>query len=211
MRQPVSILHPQLVPHLLETIRCLPWLLTLRCRIEPTLHRFLGHEIKTGDGLTVDCKALLTAAEVETLKKFNGSRGMLLQTWALKVAGTAYENIGVTRAFNPIRDDVHAIRQAGAGILNTLNLPVPFAYYHMLVVITAFNYALFAFAYLHMDSFLSPVRSAWTQTRPPSTMLQISPFGHDPRLHPQSPSRCSCIDPPAPLTFFFGRCACSSP
>ena len=86
---------------------------------------FLGHIIKTADGLEVPCQPLLTDAEVTELKKFNGNRGMLLQTWAIKAASTGYEKIGVTRTSLPIRDDIHAIRQNGAGILNTLALVRP--------------------------------------------------------------------------------------
>lgn len=60
-------------------------------------------------------------------------------------------------AFCPIRDDITKIRQCGATVLNTLNLPVPFPYYHILLLITVFNYLLFGFAFLTMNSYLSPL------------------------------------------------------
>ena len=58
---------------------------------------FLGHHVTSPDGFEITCPPLLTPLEIDALKKYNSSRGVLLQTWALKAAADGYEKLGVSR------------------------------------------------------------------------------------------------------------------
>ena len=126
-------------------------------RLLSTEAEFLGHTITTGDGIELKCPALLSDVEVEILKNYRGNRGTLLQMWALKAAVTGYEKLGISRCKCPVSEAIQAIHRDGQLILDRISLPVPFAYYHIVHLLTVFNYFLYSYAYLNMDSYLSPV------------------------------------------------------
>ena len=94
---------------------------------------------------------------MEILKNYNGNKIALLQTWALKAASAGYEKIGISRALVPVKEEIFTIGANGSFIGNTLALPVPFPYYHILILMAVVDYFLFAIAFVDMNSILSPV------------------------------------------------------
>ena len=117
---------------------------------------FLHRDVELVKGKKIACPPLLSAEEVKILKAYNGNKVALLQTWALRAAGVGYEKIGISRAHIPVKDEIFAIGANGSFIGNALALPIPFPYYHALVLLTVVDYFLWGFAFLTINSTISP-------------------------------------------------------
>lgn len=177
-------------------------------RLTMTEQSFIGNDVCVNPGKPVNCPPLLTQAEVAIVKEHTGSKVVLLQVWALRKAAIGYEKIGITRAFIPIEEQIKKIRGCGSHIANTMALPIPFPYYHILVLIMVLNYGFFGFAFLNMNSWLSPllvflVTTLFSGVRELASALS-DPFGEDAQDFPvdkymsacRTTSAALCIDPP---------------
>ena len=121
---------------------------------------FLGKPVEV-KGKEVECPPLLTKAEVDLLKAYPGNKALLLQTWAMAAAGGGYEKLGVNPALSAAMGGVGGLilklRGCGGTITNTLALPIPFPYWHMMILIQFVSYFFIAFEFLSMNSYVSPI------------------------------------------------------
>ena len=107
--------------------------------------RMLSLEVITLDPLkpAIVCDPCLTKEEVSELKDFSGSTSILLCTWAMHVYKRALtqaqcEVVIHMQVYDRLADLVAAL----GFVMNTLGQPIPFAYYHMLVLLQFLNYCL---------------------------------------------------------------------
>ena len=129
-------------------------------RLTTTEAEHVGHPILYA-GKEIVCPPLLTAEEVAQLRAYTGNKALLLHTWAIRVAGDGYTRCGVKPELSPalggVGTSILALRGHGSFITTTLALPVPFPYWHMLVLMSVVNYVFFALAFLSLRSWLSPI------------------------------------------------------
>lgn len=132
----------------------------------------------------INCPALLTETEMKVLQGFNGNTTVLLQTWALRCLKQGYRRAKVDGAtYSTVEEAVLRLRRHCAFITNTLALPVPFPYYHALILLMYVNYLLFAFTFLTLNSYLTipaflVIIIVATGVREVSSAL-ANPFGDD--------------------------------
>jgi len=136
--------------------------------------------------------ALLSEKEHLVLKECAGKEFQVLQMWALDTSFRVYHHeamkngVSDTQAYlqyGRFEDMVLKLRGHGASITNTLDMPVPFPYYHVLVVIMMINYMLYTFAFLDINSYITPpaifmIIFVTTALRELSSAL-ANPFGDD--------------------------------
>jgi len=120
-------------------------------------HRLMLTEPINGEnGKVVACPPLLNKEEVAALKAWGGNKPMLLHTWALHVFKKALgDNPGAMMVLAQLQTDIEKLRDATGAIINTLLLPIPFAYFHICVSLTYFTYTILAVI-------LVPMHSAWS-------------------------------------------------
>lgn len=90
-----------------------------------------------------------------------GKEFQILQMWSLDAAYRVYAPNGGADGlmchYGRLEDAVLRLRSHGAAITNLLEMPVPFPYYHILVVIMFVNFTLFSVAFLDLNSYATPV------------------------------------------------------
>jgi len=120
-------------------------------------HRLMLTEPINGEnGKVVACPPLLNKEEVAALKAWGGNKPMLLHTWALHVFKKALgDNPGAMMVLAQLQTDIEKLRDATGAIVNTLLLPIPFAYFHICVSLTYFTYTILAVI-------LVPMHSTWS-------------------------------------------------
>mmetsp|Transcript_43640 Transcript_43640/g.115134 ORF Transcript_43640/g.115134 Transcript_43640/m.115134 type:complete len:550 (-) Transcript_43640:99-1748(-) len=93
-------------------------------------------------------KGLLTEKEIMFVRRFPGHTVLLLLHWAQQVAGKAIAHKAVAARYSPpersgmtnrIYGQVDSISTACRVVSNTLNLPVPFPYFHLLQLLIFFS------------------------------------------------------------------------
>jgi len=155
-------------------------------RLQISEGEWLGQPVLVG-GEAIECPPLLTAEEVKVLKAFPGSKSLLLQTWAMRAGGEGYAKLGIeprmSAAMAGLGASILKLKSCGGTIVNTLALPIPFPYWHMLIMIMIVNYTLYTLAFLNYDSYLTPVIMFFvvlllSSFREVSVEL-VNPFGHD--------------------------------
>ena len=134
------------------------------------------------------CPPLLTYHEVSLLKKLPMTPASLV-SWAVRATKKAYsmnphtgESSAELRGFYVV-DLIVDIRRCISNIVNTLAMPIPFPYYHMLTFIMMICYTLFAFAFTTIPLTFSPVLMLivlliFTGLRELAAALS-NPFGED--------------------------------
>ena len=127
--------------------------------------------------------ALLTPYEVAALRKCSGKESQVLQMWALESVWQGYQKVGAERSFKSASDAILDCRKCTATLPNTLDMPIPFPYYHALCALMFINYALYTVTFLEMDSWITPVAvflivAVTTGVRELSSSL-ANPFGDD--------------------------------
>lgn len=128
---------------------------------------------------------LLTYHEVSMLKK-HGNTFVPLHAWAIRALkhGFSRGDVGVnSTTYAAAEDCVLRIRRSIALINNTLAMPIPLAYFHMLNLIMYVNYMLMAFSFTNIEARLSPIFMfvalvIFTGLREMSAALS-NPFGED--------------------------------
>jgi len=116
--------------------------------------------VSVGKGSSM-CPPVLTQAEVAALKAWEGNKPMLLHTWALHafkkaLLGTkGVDEASVMLVWVQLQNDVMKLRDATGAIVNTLLLPIPFAYFHICVALTYFTYTILAVILVPMDTIWS--------------------------------------------------------
>ena len=122
--------------------------------------RYLGHPIKI-KGKEVVCPPLLLEEEVAVAKNHSGNDVVLFQTWAVKVVRDTFEEAGIELAnsatYQTFITLVQELRSKNASISNTLGLPIPFPYFHALILLMYVNWGLLCIAFIDLDSHFSPV------------------------------------------------------
>ena len=118
-----------------------------------------SESVPVGKGFSM-CPPVLTRAEVAALKAWEGNKPMLLQTWALHAFKKALLTKGADEAsvmlvWVQLQNDVMKLRDATGAIINTLLLPIPFAYFHICVALTYFTYTILAVILVPMDTIWS--------------------------------------------------------
>eukprot|EP00967_Tisochrysis_lutea_P137642 scaffold247426_cov33-Tisochrysis_lutea.AAC.1 len=134
---------------------------------------------------SVTCPPLLTFHEVSMLKKY-GNTFVPLHAWAIRAIrhGFSRTEAGISSStYAAAEDCVLRVRRSIAYINNTLAMPIPLAYFHMLNVIMYVNYTLMAFAFVQIEKTLSSVFMLialiiFTGLRDLSAALS-NPFGED--------------------------------
>jgi len=128
---------------------------------------------------------LLTDEEKEILRSKKGNLPtLLLQTWALRAAREGYKRCGVEAPiYGQLQSTVLELRRCCASITNQLALPIPFPYYHALVMLMMINFALYCVAFLVLESWATPLAMfliclVTTGVREVSCAL-ANPFGTD--------------------------------
>ena len=116
-----------------------------------------------------------------------GKEFQILQMWALDAAYRVYAPNGAAEGlmcqYGRLEDAVLRLRSHGAAITNLLEMPVPFPYYHILVVIMFVNFTLYSVAFLDLNSYATPVAMflivfIFSAMRELSSAL-ANPFGTD--------------------------------
>lgn len=108
--------------------------------------------------VTLHQPPLLSAEERTQLQAFPGNSTLILQSWALGAMWEGYNASGI-----PAPIYAHAVksvlnlRRSCAQVTNMLALPIPFPYYHLLLLLTYLCYAFYAVSFLGMNSWLSPL------------------------------------------------------
>jgi len=116
----------------------------------------LTEPINGEHGKSIACPPLLTKEEVAALKAWGGNKPMLLHTWALHVFKQALgADPGAMMVLAQLQTDIEKLRDATGAIVNTLLLPIPFAYFHICVSLTYFTYTILAVI-------LVPMHSTWS-------------------------------------------------
>ena len=124
---------------------------------------------------------LLYEHEMETLKRKEcvGKEHLILQTWALHYLHDHLSEMN----FKDLQEAVLRLRRSCAYIINTLAQPMPFPYYHALLLLMYLNYWMYAFTFLTLDSYLTPIAmflviAITTGVRELGACL-ANPFGED--------------------------------
>jgi predicted membrane chloride channel (bestrophin family) len=131
------------------------------------------------------CPPLLTYHEVSMLKK-HANTFVPLHAWAIRALrhGFARGDVAINSStYAAAQDCVLRIRRSIAFINNTLAMPIPLAYFHMLNLIMYVNYTLMAFCFTQIETrlssiFMLTVLVVFTGLREMSAALS-NPFGKD--------------------------------
>jgi len=102
--------------------------------------------------------SLLHPSEREIIQNHAGPRFMLLQRWALDgmlVMLDKQPKKAADAALGPFQEQALALRGHCAAIRNTLKQPVPFPYYHTLVLMLLVNLLLYAYVLTNVGSLWS--------------------------------------------------------
>lgn len=112
-------------------------------------------------------KGLLDKEEVDFLKKFPGHRGLLLNSWALRVAAEMIRTKEISGIYSPPergalfhRISTHAtnVCQQMRMVADLLAMPIPFAYWHILNIVLGLNFAIVGYTLsVKTESILSSV------------------------------------------------------
>ena len=113
-------------------------------------------------------RALLTAAEVEKIKAYSGFKPFLPVYWALGECRKHLLKTGATTQAHVLQmqlfeDKALKFRGHTSQIINQLNQPVPFPYFHVLNMLTVSSLVLVAFALVPQGH----VTAAFTRARAP--------------------------------------------
>lgn len=104
-------------------------------------------------GSEVECPGLLSEEEVEALKRWPGNPSTLLCTWAMHALKRGMADAGCGP---PLLADMQhhcvALQRAMGAIVNTLAMPVPFPYFHVLNLLMFLCYTMFALVFVKMHS-----------------------------------------------------------
>lgn len=113
----------------------------------------------TAASFTTVSPALLTPGEKLLLERYQGNMpNLVLQTWALRALRDGYKRQGlIGPVYTHTEGQVLALRGHCAFITNALALPVPFPYYHSMVLLMFINFAMYTIAFLDLNSWLSPI------------------------------------------------------
>ncbi len=144
------------------------------------------------EGVEPTMPALLDEKEHLVLRspECTGKEFQILQMWALDAAFRVYAANGADGLsgahgyhYGRLEDAVLRLRAHGAAITNTLDMPIPFPYYHALVAIMFINFGLYTLAFLDINSYLTPLAIfmiifVTTAMRELSSAL-ANPFGDD--------------------------------
>ena len=75
---------------------------------------------------------------------------MVLQSWGLQTLATAFGPSTPAPWFGLLEGHVTRLHSECKTILNMLKHPVPFPYYHSLVLLMVINYGMFSFSFLQV-------------------------------------------------------------
>mmetsp|Transcript_46978 Transcript_46978/g.124356 ORF Transcript_46978/g.124356 Transcript_46978/m.124356 type:complete len:349 (+) Transcript_46978:135-1181(+) len=128
---------------------------------------------------------LLKAVEVSALKKLEaGGYNLHLLHWALEVIMDGIPDVhSRDDLMNCVFDKIYYIRVCQAKIKDTLDLPMPFQYFHIMSFMLMINLSLWSYALAMQDSYFAPVIYTFIQMvfqsiRELSAALS-DPFGDD--------------------------------
>ena len=92
-------------------------------------------------GRKVDCPPLLTEEEVVHLQAFPGNPSSLLCTWAMHVLRRGMRRAGCEAPLIvEMQENTVNLQKAMGAIVNTLAMPVPYPYFHLLNLLLFVNY-----------------------------------------------------------------------
>ena len=91
---------------------------------------------------------------MKLIKAYQGNAPVLLQMWAMQVLRPAFleANNGDTIGYNNLIDAVMSMKSHCSIITNTLAMPIPFAYYHICVVLMYFTFTIFSIILVAQES-----------------------------------------------------------
>ena len=91
---------------------------------------------------------------MKLIKAYQGNAPVLLQMWAMQVLRPAFleANNGDTIGYNNLIDAVMSMKSHCSFITNTLAMPIPFAYYHICVVLMYFTFTIFSIILVAQES-----------------------------------------------------------
>jgi len=120
--------------------------------------RLMSYETIVMSGKTVTCPPLLSELEVAKLKDSPiPAKFVDLITWSLHVFRKGYKSSGQPDMMViQLQGFIYDLRGACATVLNTLNLPVPFAYFHLLLTLQYFTYFTIAMTLVNQGSLWTP-------------------------------------------------------
>jgi len=121
--------------------------------------RLMSYETIVMGGKTVTCPPLLTELEVKKLQDLPGTKFVPLITWATHVFRGALKATAGAEApiqLMHLQTYLFELRGACATVVNTLNLPVPFAYFHLLLTLLYFTYTTLAMILVTQNSMWTP-------------------------------------------------------
>mmetsp|Transcript_47144 Transcript_47144/g.102593 ORF Transcript_47144/g.102593 Transcript_47144/m.102593 type:complete len:378 (+) Transcript_47144:45-1178(+) len=98
---------------------------------------------------------LLTEKEIDYIADFEGPRSFTVMHWALECIRT---DLGTDREryLKPFSDKVFKIRRNGDEIIQIMDLPMPFQYFHILNLMLSINLILWGYGMGCMDTFFAP-------------------------------------------------------
>ena len=100
---------------------------------------------------------LLTDAEAAVIRRCPGKELQVLQGWAMRILGAAMADRQMTpQNFRALEEAVNRLRAEACSIVNGLVMPIPFAYYHALLLLMLLNYFLYSIIFVQFNSYLSP-------------------------------------------------------
>jgi len=142
-------------------------------------------DIKEPQWVQLRERLLLTDEEVQHLKKFQGCMmSYHLLHWSLEVIVDGIPNKDDhDDMINAFYDKVHQVRRCHQKIKDTLDLPMPFQYFHIMSFMMVINLVLWSYALAITNSFFSPIIYLFIQVifqgiRELSAAL-ADPFGDD--------------------------------
>lgn len=101
---------------------------------------------------------LLRQSEWECLRGRDGSHwSLIVLSWANEVAADGLRQVGEKNAVNPVTQGMMKVHAKMQLISDSLALPVPFAYYHLLCVMVASNIVLWAWSMGTTHSIFGPL------------------------------------------------------
>eukprot|EP00927_Polykrikos_kofoidii_P072040 TRINITY_DN68210_c0_g1_i1.p1 TRINITY_DN68210_c0_g1~~TRINITY_DN68210_c0_g1_i1.p1 ORF type:complete len:653 (+),score=92.30 TRINITY_DN68210_c0_g1_i1:261-1961(+) len=182
-----SLQHKDIWNHRLQALKYL-----LAC----TWLFFMG--VTSGGALTerewneVVSKGLLTRSEVELLRRYPGPEiSPILSTWAMYVIDDALGHdimwgpkcSPVAHIHNRLDKSLMKMMQSCRLIASTIAMPIPFAYWHLLNLVFAFNFLMLAFLFAGFQSFMTILPFCMlllvTMSLREVSIVLADPFGED--------------------------------
>jgi hypothetical protein len=166
--------------------------------INPAKIRFVvaGNALLVNELTSLQTAAVITPAERELLEMYPAKdMGLLLHTWSLRAVRQLmlsqdeesegkYDKAAFEQLYKEVKKPVDELLVSCQKITQEMSLPVPFPYFHAVVLLMAVNYLTLCISLLGANSVISPIillmlMLVTTGLREVAAMLS-NPFGTDP-------------------------------